>query len=514
MIRDLTVSRIALFVVALAGFVFAIYAGTSIGEGRGTTLLMFFFGAGVLFYLLKAGNYWWIAYPFFVAFTGFFWVGFKLYSFELGLCLVLMALVIHLALGGWQRSSQENRIPILAVLVSLFTFFHMLASFYWAKDSGEGGYSNIGRSYSEYLWPLLFLFVYGRYGCREGVPIALNLFFGMFFFRALLSVARIWMPQMEGLLYIPGINFVPLANLETDLRDSCLAASYIALGKVALHKNWWAKGFWAMIWLLAGIGIAFGGGRIVVPLYALGLVVLAILYQRWIPLAGLMVLLGGGLGYLNANPAILDLLPKDADKVRRALSGLLLNNAVAGTDSFQTGQSDEFHRLLRDAGQQKWSRDVSSILVGNVIRKFDYESSSGAVGGDYLHQLKVDAAVATGRYEKGLWMYLAVFGIMGFALYLGLVLQLLARPLLGIWRQGIRDAGDVFGLFAIISMVGWVATSNLKSGYLSLILFAATFAYFWGSKVRPNPWLETKKPAEPKSSEALPGAVVFPGSQA
>jgi hypothetical protein len=516
MIRDLTVARIVLYLVALAGFALAIYAGAFIGGGQATSLLLPVFAIITAIYFLRAGRFWWVAYPLFVAFTGVFWVGFKIYSFELGLALTLIALVVHLAMGGWEASLRKDPLPHLSLICFLFIFLHGLASVYWAKYTGEGGINNITRSYSEYLWPLIFLFAYARYGNNDGLPWALNLFLGMFIFRAALSVVRIFLPQMEGYLFIPGINFIPLANLEADLRESCLAASYILLGKMACQKNWAAKAGWGLLWLAAGLGIAFGGGRVAVPLYALGPLVLAAIYRKWVLLAGTAVVLGTAVAYLNLNPQILDGLPKEADTARRALSGLIFREDRAGPDEFATGQSDEFHRLLREAGYKKWTEDAASLFVGYPIRKFDYESYDQSVGGQYLHQLKVDAAVATGRYEKGLWIYLAVFGITGFSLYLGLTFCLLARPTYTIWRNGIEDAGGVFGFFAITSMFGWLITSNIKSGYLSPILFTGTFAYFWSLQARTiaTPWRHEEKalPAhalaqysrQPPSSGPLP----------
>jgi hypothetical protein len=485
MIHDITVSRIIFFFVALTGFAVAIYVGNSIGEGRAGDLLLPVFFLVTLIYVVRAGRSWWVPYAAFVAFTGVFWVGFKIYSFELGLMLGLLALTTHLAMGGWRTSArEEGSLPLLAFPCFLFTVFHLLASLYIAKSTGEGGMQNIVRSYSEYLWPLLFLFAFARYGNNDGLPWALNLFLGMFLFRAILSTARIFLPQMEGYLYVPGINFIPMANLEADLRESCLAASYILLGITACQKNWAAKAGWGLLWLAAGLGIVFGGGRVAVPLYALGPLVLAAIYRKWVLLAGTAVVLGTAVAYLNLSPQILDGLPKEAETVRRALSGLIFREDRAGPDEFATGQSDEFHRLLREAGYKKWTEDAASLFVGYPIGKFDYESYDQSVGGQYLHQLKVDAAVATGRYEKGLWIYLAVFGITGFSLYLGLTFCLLARPTYTIWRNGIEDAGGVFGFFAITSMFGWLITSNIKSGNLSPILFTGTFAYFWSLQAR------------------------------
>jgi len=503
MIQDITVSRIILFFVALAGFAVAIYVGNSIGEGRAGDLLLPVFVLVTLIYVVRAGRNWWVSYAAFVAFTGVFWVGFKIYSFELGLILGLLALATHLAMGGWRTSArEEGSLPLLALPCFLFTVFHLLTSLYIAKSTGEGGMQNIVRSYSEYLWPLLFLFAFARYGNNDGLPWALNLFFGMFLFRAMLSTARMFLPQMEGYLYVPGINFIPLANLEADLRESCLAASYILLGKMACQKNWAAKAGWGLLWLAAGLGIAFGGGRVAVPLYGLGPLVLAAIYRKWVLLAGTTVVLGTAVAYLNLNPQILDEIPKEADTVRRALSGLVFREDRAGPDEFATGQSDEFHQLLRQAGLKKWTESVVSIFVGYPIRKFDYESYNLTVGGQYLHQLKVDAAVATGRYEKGLWMYLAVFGLTGFVLFVGLTVSLLLRPARILWKRGIEDAGGVFAFFSLASMLGWILTINLKSGYLSPILFTGTFAYFWSFSFRPG----TEE--EPPSSEAegMPGA--------
>lgn len=485
MIRDLTVARVVLYLVTLAGFALAIYAGAFIGGGQATSLLLPVFAVVVTIYFLRAGRFWWISYPLFVAFTGVFWVGFKIYSFELGLALTLIALVVHLAMGGWEASLRRDPLPHLSLLCFLFIFLHGLASVYWAKYTGEGGVNNIVRSYSEYLWPLIFLFAYARYGNNEGLAWALNLFLGMFVFRAVLSVVRIFLPQMEGYLFVPGINFIPLANLEADLRESCLAASYIFLGKMVLNRNWGIKAVWGFLWLAAGAGVGFGGGRIAVPLFGLGPLVLAILYRRWIPTLTMALLLGSGVAYLNSNPTVLNQLPQDAEPVRRALSGLLLMQKKTGADDFATQQSDEFHRLLREAGYKKWTEDGLTLFFGYLIRKFDYESYDQSVGGKYLHQLKVDAAVATGRYEKGLWMYLAVFGLTGFVLHLGLLFFLLGRPVRAIYRNGIQDAGGVFCFFALTSMVGWILTSNIKSGYLSLILFTGTFAYFWSLPSRP-----------------------------
>ncbi|NCY22609.1 hypothetical protein EBX31_11735 [bacterium] len=75
MIQDITVSRIILFFVALAGFAVAIYVGNSIGEGRAGDLLLPVFVLVTLIYVVRAGRNWWVSYAAFVAFTGVFWVG-------------------------------------------------------------------------------------------------------------------------------------------------------------------------------------------------------------------------------------------------------------------------------------------------------------------------------------------------------------------------------------------------------------------------------------------------------
>ena len=101
-----------------------------------------------------------------------------------------------------------------------------------------------------------------------------------------------------------------------------------------------------------------------------------VLRRSWISLLGLVVLLGTGVAYLNANPRVLDFLPQEAQAARRALSGLLIHGNTMAVDEFATQQSDDFHRLLRQAGYEKWTDSVETLLFGNFIEKFDYEDVS------------------------------------------------------------------------------------------------------------------------------------------
>ncbi len=467
LLNRITPQRVLIWLIIAGG----IAAGPVIAYFLCTVgLPLVFITAGLLAvaaWALIARDRWWVPFPAALVLGGTFYYGFKIPMHEIALLVCLFPLILALA-TRWQGPIKGRISPAASVhLLTLYLSFHLMGSLIYNKLEGFGGAGNVTRNYMQCLWPMILFYFYYFFGNSKYARLSLTLMYIAVCFRVIIGIYMTFNP---GLLYVPGINFIPSAGGASDFRSSCPAAVSIAICFFFMHKGRFLyRTLHILVIVICSTLVAFGSSRLSLVAFGILPLFLAFLYRQYLIIVVLGILMASTIILVNISPNYIEMLPK---MTQRAASGFVfMQNNLEIKE--KTELSDEYHARLQEAGRKRWLGSLGSILVGNGIRPLEMsEWESGSLDD------MIKAANANSNYEAALWSILVRCGIVGFLLYLNVLFFLLRDSLPELWKNRLHDTQSSFSFMASYNLFVWLLlcpfAGAIPSGEIMMALFAKT----------------------------------------
>ncbi len=430
-------------------------------------LVLVFVPVFVGIWMLAAQELWWILLPAAYSFGGMFWFGFRLYTHEVALLLVLLALLPWL-LATNARIRTRRPIPTSVFLLAAYFAIHGIVSIYISILAGEGGVGNIGRVYLRGFWPLIFLFTFYWFGSTRLLRLVLAVIYVSASLRVCLGLVGYFWPRV---LYIPVISFVFPAAYSggVDLRESALVLVPVAFCYARLAQSRIKSLFHVLMIILGGGLVLLGGSRVSLGVFCAIALCWAAFHKRFVLLSTIALSLLGSVLFLSSDSTVLNPMPR---LVRRTLSILVIPGPNSEVHKM-VASSDYWHRHLMRRAAERWLESPRSFLVGHRVQSFD-EAAFLGMSADM--RVKAEVAAGMGSYEAGLWTVLAVLGLCGAILYVLLFWWLLRDVVFVLLRDGVCDYRHAFYFLAVSGALIWVVFCWIVGHFPSWQLMLAVIA--------------------------------------
>ncbi|MDQ3116327.1 MAG: hypothetical protein M3Q86_06910 [Verrucomicrobiota bacterium] len=460
--RQIFGPRVGLIFVTVIGLSACVAVGATMGSNAVMVVITFATLALALAWLTLAKERWWLLVPAAGTLGGYFWFGFKLYPHEVALAGCLLPLVMAMAVRRNKTIPNRPPFPIVLYLLSFYLLVHWLGSNIYNKLDTGGGYGNVTRAYFNAYWVIIFLIAFWRYASTRFIPAALMLSYLAAGARVIIGLVTYF---TNAFAYIPVVNYVLPGSTHdrgADLRFSGLALATLAACYFLISKGFLRKSFHFLVFLFGSFALLFGSGRTVLVLVCLIPVSATLLYRKVVPLFFSISAVVVVVAVLNAQPSLLD---RVAPRVQRSISILLLDPAQA--DKYgQAGSSDQWHANLRALGYKKWTESWHNFLFGTGIRPYD-NAIRETVAGVTTTEDYLESSAKVGAYESGWWTVIAVTGLVGFLLYLVVLIYLLRRLLPILLREKVRDHRHAFAFMAVFGIIIWLGLGWTNGGFPS-----------------------------------------------
>ncbi len=463
--------HIVLILATLAGLAFAFYFAMAIGQGQHYQLIALAILCVGLTWAIGGSKIWWLPIFFFPSLGGLVYVGFKIYVQELAVILCIIPLTLALTTNRFALNVRRHGVQQIVILLLVYLSLHYLGCISYTKIQGLGGLGNISRRYADAIWPILFLLPFLYFGDSRFLKWAMRLMYFAFIVRAAIAFYGIY-TGVEGMMYIPMINYVlPSGGTYADLRVS--GPMLVSLGIVyfCLHKRFIPRVFNLGIIAIGSWGTLMGSSRLIMVslIFLFGLSFL--IYRKWGLIMGLLSIALIAILLINSAPEILYDLPSSA---RRAATAFMLDRAAAA-DAGETEASDEWHARLITEGWKSWTENLGTFLFGRGVGAFQEDSWFNAAGQQEFEGMIV-AAVATSRFEKGLWDTLCTFGLIGLVLYMIALVAAVRQLLRALFRQRISSIPLGLAFIASFQCLNWVLLCWIGGTFPSMPIMLAVIA--------------------------------------
>lgn len=439
--------QLVLPIAMMGGVLLAGFAGMWIaGEDYFRLILI---AAGVAFtgWAIVGRHYWWVPIFFLTTLGGHFYFGFKIYAHELAVLVCLLPLVAALAMNKEDIIRRKFVIPAPVIILFIYLCLHLLGILVYNKVEQIGGLGNVMRRYADALWPFLIFLPFLFVGNTKYLRIAFHLMAVAALIRFCFGMYVAFFGNEDTIIFVPMINFVPAGGFGGDLRISGSILTTVALCYFCMYPAFWVR---LLLVPLIGVGIwgtFMGGGRITVVLLFGLFAFLFLIYRRFGALilwAGLLVV---GVVFVNAEPEVLNKAP---ETVKRAATAFMFDRQLAA-DKGATTASDLWHARLQEEGFKSWSESFLTIMLGRGTGKFEERAWAG--GRDF--EGMVEMAIATSRFEKGLWDVLCTFGAVGMALYAAMLFLIIKNCFPILLRDQVKTPTHAFMFMATYLCFTW-----------------------------------------------------------
>ncbi|MEI6167040.1 MAG: hypothetical protein WCS52_07585 [bacterium] len=455
------------FTLFLAVIFLAIYLVKTSAEGGMIGAASIVSGLATLAWIVFSGNSWWILLPVSVAFGGTFLFEYKFYTHEISLIICVIALLPVIAL---RRKDMPQRVPLSWSFFGLFSLFvvNWVTSCYMADSQDAGNLGSITRAFLHGFWGILFGILFYWYGLLKP-RFLLRAMYGAYLARAFLAgVASLF----ENFFVIPKVGFAFMSATSGiyDFRVSGIPIVLLGFvfAKMAKNKFWKAIHYGVIV--MAVFLVALGGGRVSIGMVCTIPLIWSLVQRKMGRLAMISALVLALIFILNQYSSLLYELPSTA---QRALSILVNETSTKWVDWHTYNQaSDYWHRYLGELGLQRWTQSPLTVLTGNRVESFDETFNAYSV----TLEIKAEIAAKLGAFESGLWTVLALMGVVGASLYVGVFRFLLGQPFLVLKKDGIIGPVQALGFIAIIQFSLWVIFCWIAGGFPSYELMMAVFA--------------------------------------
>jgi len=442
---------------------------------------------------------WWLAIPFSVAAGGVFYVGFKIYPYELAIAAAMLAIIPAATTNLGAILKHRERLPMPVLLLCGYLGLHWILSIAYNRYFGLGGSGNVTRSYGAALWVVIFIILFHLFGSTKQLRIALALIFLGNLVRLLTGLVANYTMQT---FTIPIINYTPAGFMTIiegagaqDLRHSGLALCALSLAILPLCRT---RVFQLVFVCLAALSLPvllLGGGRGALVVWFFFPTLYCLLYRKIWSLLVFICLIIGIVGIINAEPRMLNGLPFYA---QRAASILIVEEGISAAQEIGS-RSNQFHERFTAEAYARWTQNLFTFLFGTGIRpaekNFSLESDYGYGNFGLWLEAMVTNAANTGAYEKGIWTVLAVTGLAGLLLYLNVFRWLFWQVGKDLWRNKISTPGRALGFLGIVNTVVWLLLGWKLGSYPSYEIFCLYLAY--------QALMDSRGRAEPEDSESI-----------
>lgn len=489
-------ARMKVMGVMFAGFVLAMIFGMSLSSGDYLEMIIWIGGALFVVWIISGRNCWWVPFPAAMAFGGYFYIGFKVYSYEIALALCLLPLFILIMARKEMVFTQRTRLPFSVLILALYILLHWATSIIVNYQTGARGAGNVSRLYLNAAWPFILFFPFYIFGMAKYLKLSINLMFWAYLIRALLGILFVYLPDSGNFIFIPIINFVPSSADYHDLRFSCVGLLAMALGYFSLSRRTLMRIVYLMMALIGIWGLLVSGGRVAAAIAVLTPLFWAAIQRNYASIILAVLLVGGGIMSLVLNPDLIHSLPENA---QRSVTLLISDSDTMAAASAEV--SDKYHRQLKEAGLKHWLTDETSILVGHTVKPLDVEAFYSQMGsGEDQIDMKIETATENGRFESGLFQILGTLGLVGLLLYVNIFRFLILHPLVALWKEGIASMSHVIYFLAVFYLIVWIIFCYYAGDYPSQQLMLALFAY--------TAWFDDKLAKENAQKERETGVPV------
>jgi len=457
--------QIIIPIVVLAGLAIAGFFGINIANENYTQLSFIAIGSCVLAWSIVGRKIWWLPIFFFSFLGGHFFFGFKIYATELAVLVCLLPLILALAMKREHFKNRNFGIPRPVGILFLYLCLNFLACAVHNKVEELGGLGGVTRVYLAALWPFLIFLPFLLVGNTKYIPWALHLMASAILIRFSIGMYTALFCDEDTILFIPGVNFIPAGGFGTnDLRFSGSMLCTLAVCYFCVYRIFIVRCVMLALILVGVYGTFLGGGRVPIVLL-LGIFVFAFLvYRRYGLILLSTILLLCATVALNSFPEVLQEFPKT---IKKACTVFLIDRNLA-TDTSEAASSDEWHYRLMKEGYKAWTENGLTILFGKGTRPFDIRAWGG--GKDF--EGMIEMAVATNRYESGLWTILCTFGLVGFVLYSILLLMIIGYCVPVLQREKIKTPVHAIMFIAVYGCLSWFLLCWIAGGFPSTeILF-------------------------------------------
>ena len=456
--------QLFLVVVVCLAFLFALFLGVQIGAGNFWFLAFLVATAVILAWIILGREYWWLPMAFGLGIGGFFTIPFKLYPHEIALAAGGIALLPQLVFRRASAGKERPNLPIVFYILSAYLVVSYAASVLIYRQTDALG--NVSRAYMNMVWPFLFGFAFYRFGSTRVLRAGLVVLYGATVIRMIFGLINYFAGQTYN---IPVINY---SIDPQDLRASGLILVSITVLFVLISRSAFGKLANLLMTGVAAWAVMLGGSRggIASLLFIPAFLLFAL--KRNLLLVVFAVVALCGILFINASPHLLDALPY---RVSRAFSILLVNDNKVDVQT-DVQDSNLWHKvILPGEAYRRWSESPRSMAVGTGIKKYNPLVKNWAGGLDALYYNgKVSADM--GAYESGFWTVLAVTGLIGFGLYMFLLIDFFVRLFPRVWRSGIRDVPTAVGFWASLMIASWIIFCVPQGTYPSFEIFVAILA--------------------------------------
>lgn len=397
----------------LAGVLLAIFFGNIVGSENFFILMLIGLAAAGSLWVVFGQKVWWVPLFFFVALGGNFYFGFKIYLHEVAVLFALAPLIFVFCLTSGRVRYRATGYEKPVFLLCLYICIHLLACLIWNKVNGLGGTGSVVRRYADALWPIVILLPVLLYADLKFLRWALRLMLLGAAIRVGIGLTAVFSGREE-MIYIPLINYLPPGGgAAGDLRGAGSALTGAALVFFCLSRSLFVRAAMAPLMLVGAYSTFLGGSRLALVGLAGTFFLALMIYRKWVAMLGLAAISLVAIILVNASPETLYGLPESA---RRAVSGFIINDATSEALG-ETSQSNLWHERLAREGWNSWTENVGTILFGRGVRPFEEGAWYVFGTNDLMFEARVEQAIQTSRFEKGLWDTLCTFGVVGFALF-------------------------------------------------------------------------------------------------
>lgn len=466
---QLNIERFHLLIVGVLATLLSLYIVVQAMKGGTNSLIAATVVIGGIAWIVSGREAWWIPIPIATSIGGLVWVGFRIYTHELGVLMAAAALLPAIAINRRAVEQYRGKLPWVVYALLGFLFAHLFTSLMINRYDNGTGYGNIVRTYVGAIWPLLLIVALFHFGNTKYIRLAIMVTYIGLAFRVVIALYSYYFP---GLLFFRGFNvfFLLSEHGGLDLRGAPLRLLILTLGLSAASRDRMRTLLHLLVAMTSAWLLLMGSGRVTVAMLGVIPIFWLLVQRRYALLIFASAAMLAIILTLNLNPDLLYMLPRGS---QRALSILLTGGSQSMSIQAGLDASNLWHQELFRLGKTRWLATPLSFLFGN--RVFPFDPTMGSYWQDFYFNASVAASIA--KYERSLWTILATTGVVGGILYVFSFYYLLREPVRLLFRDRFSDFNHVIYFLAATHALLFFLFSPVSGAFPGVELMWAGIAY-------------------------------------